>query len=380
MVYTNKIRILIFERKIHLRILLITEAFGGIATYSEFLIQELNKIQKIKTRTIWLINPQNYSKENIRKFIPQTKTVLNLPSSHNFKDPLMKIIRQDLSEIIHFQYEMSIFPSRNLFLKLVREIRRQTSKKIVITLHSIYIDPPFIEMINDCSKFTDAYIVHQENAKNFLISKGMNPSKIFVIPHGSAILKPPPNKKLFFKKNLFKIAMVGFLKKTKAFEEALFPIIAKNELEIIIAGMVRNDEVIRHITRLQQKAKATLTIIPRFLTDQELFALITEADCIILPYDQNYYSASGILHLAAGFGKIVLVSSSPKFKELSEKIPFCNVKNGNYLKHIEVLQNSPEMVAKLSQKIALFARNTSWPIIAKKTFNLYQNILTRKRS
>ncbi len=360
-----------------MRILLITEAFGGIATYSEFLIQELNKIQKIKTRTIWLFNPQNYQKENIRKFIPQARTVLNLPSSHNFKDPLMKIIRQDPSDIIHFQYDMSIFPSRNLFLKLLGEIRRQTSKKIIITLHSIYIDPPFIEMIIDCSKFTDAYIVHQENAKNFLLSKGMDPGKIIVIPHGSAIIKPIPNKMHFFKKKLFKIAMVGFLKKTKAFEEALSSIITKKDLEIIIAGMVKNSEVVRHITRLQQKAKATLTIIPRFLTDQELTALITGADCVILPYDQNYFSASGILHLAAGLGKIVLVSSSPKFRELSEKIPFCNVKNGNYLKYIEVLQNSPEIMTQLSQKMVLFARETSWPIVAKKTIKLYQNILTK---
>jgi glycosyltransferase involved in cell wall biosynthesis len=360
-----------------LRILLITEAFGGIATYSEFLIQELNKNQRIKTRNIWFFNPQNYQIENIRKFIPHTRTVLNLPSSHNFKDPLMKIIRQDPSEIIHFQYDMSIFPSRNLFLKLLGEIRRQTSKKIVITLHSIYIDPPFIKMINDCLMFTDAYIVHQENAKNFLISKGMDPSKIFVIPHGSAIIKLIPNKMNFYKKNLFKIAMVGFLKKTKAFEEALSSIITKKDLEIIIAGMVKDKEVVRHITRLQLKAKATLTLIPRFLTDQELIALITEADCVILPYDQNYFSASGILHLAASLGKIVLVSSSPKFRELSEKIPFCNVKNGNYLKYIEVLQNSPEKVTQLSQKMTLFARDTSWPIVAEKTIKLYQNILTK---
>ncbi|MHA2226095.1 MAG: glycosyltransferase [Candidatus Hodarchaeales archaeon] len=360
-----------------MRILLITEAFGGIATYSEFLVQEFNKIQRIKTRVIWLFNPQNYIKDNIRKFIPQTRTVLNLPSPHNFKDPLMEKIIQDPSEIIHFQYEMSIFPSRNLFFKLLGEIRRQTSKKIVITLHSIYIDPPFIETINDCLLFTDAYIVHQKNAKNFLISKGIDPNKIVVIPHGSAIIKLIPNEIPFFKKNLFKIAMVGFLKKTKAFEEALSSIIAKKDLEIIIAGMVKENEVVRHITRLQQKSKATLTIIPRFLTDQELIALITGADCVILPYDQNYYSSSGILHLAAGLGKIVLVSSSPKFRELSEKIPFCNVKNGNYLKYIEVLQNSPEKMTQLSQKMTLFARETSWPIVAKKTIKLYQKILTK---
>ncbi len=79
----------------------------------------------------------------------------------------------------------------------------------------------------------------------------------------------------FFKKEYFKIAMVGFLTKNKAFEQALSSIITKSDLEIIVAGMVKDNEVLRQIKLLQQKAKAkaTLTIIPRFLTDHEFFAL-----------------------------------------------------------------------------------------------------------
>jgi len=73
--------------------------------------------------------------------------------------------------------------------------------------------------------------------------------------------------------------------------------------------------------------------------------------------------------------KIVLVSPSPKFRELTKKIPFCSVNNGNYLKRIEVLQNSPEIVNQVKEKMASFARDTSWPIIAKKTFKLYKNVL-----
>jgi glycosyltransferase involved in cell wall biosynthesis len=208
--------------------------------------------------------------------------------------------------------------------------------------------------------FINTFIVHQENAKNFLISKGMDPSKIIIIQHGSPIIKPTSYKMHFFKRDTFKIAMVGFLKKTKAFGKVLSSLITKEDLEIIVAGMVKDYEVIRQIEQLKQKAKATLTVIPRFLKDQELIALMGSA---------------GILHLAAGMKKIVLVSSSPKFRELTKKIPFCNVKSGNYLKHIEVLQNSPEIVTQLRQKIASFARDTSWPIIAKKTFKLYKSVL-----
>ncbi|MFX0183572.1 MAG: hypothetical protein ACFE95_10865 [Candidatus Hodarchaeota archaeon] len=358
-----------------MKIILITEAFGGIATYSEFLLRELNRIKETEARGIWLFYPQNYRKEKIRKFIHHSRAVVNLPSSQNFKDPLMKIIRQDPSEIIHLQYEKSIFPSQNQFLELLKEIRRYTSKKTVMTLHSIYIDSSFIKMIDDSLMFTNTFIVHQENAKKFLVSKGMDPGKIIIIPHGSPIIKTPSYKMNFFKKNTFKIAMVGFIKKTKAFGKALSSLITKEDLEIIVAGMVKDYEVIRQIERLKQKSKATLTIFPRFLTDQELIALIGGADCIILPYEQDYFSSSGILHLAAGMKKIVLVSSSPKFRELTKKIPFCNVKNGNYLNHVEVLLNSPEIVTQLRQKMASFARDTSWPIIAQKTFKLYKSVL-----
>lgn len=358
-----------------MKVVLITEAFGGIATYSEFLLRELNTIEEIDTREIWLLYTENYQEKKIENFIPQNRTILNVPCSNCFKDILLTIIRQDPSDIIHFQFDLSIFPSQNHFLELLTGMQRQTSKKVIITLHSVYIDSLFIKMINDCQMFTDAFIVHQENAKNFLVSKGMDPSKIIIIPHGSPIIKPTSYKMRFFKRDKFKIAMVGFLKKTKSFGKALSSLITKEDLEIIVAGMVKDYEVIRQIEQLKQKAKATLTILPRFLTDQELNALMGGADCIILPYEQDYFSSSGILHLAAGMKKIVLVSSSPKFRELTEKIPFSNVKNGNYLKHIEVLLNSPEIVTQLRRKMASFARDTSWPIIAKKTFELYKSVL-----
>ncbi|MFX1286277.1 MAG: hypothetical protein ACFFB5_21770 [Promethearchaeota archaeon] len=358
-----------------MKVVIITEAFGGIATYSEFLLQELNVIEGIETREIWLLYPENYQEKDIIKFVPKNRTILNVPCSNCFKDLLITTIRQDPSEIIHFQYDLSIFPSQNHFLELLTEIQRQTSKKVIITLHSIYTDPPFLKMLNDCQMISNAFIVHQKNAKNFLISKGMDPSKITIIPHGSPIIRPNSSKIHFFKTNLFKVAMMGFIKRTKAFKETISSLITKDDLEIIVAGMVKEFEVIRQIEQLKQKAKATLTLIPRFLTDREFMSIMEEANCIILPYEQDYFSSSGILHFAAGMKKIVLVSPSPKFKEITKRIPFCNVKNGNYLERIEILQNSSETVNQVKKEMASFARDTSWSISAKKTFHLYQNVL-----
>ncbi|MHA2495786.1 MAG: glycosyltransferase [Candidatus Hodarchaeales archaeon] len=361
-----------------MKVTLVTEAFGGIATYSKLLLQAVNNIKRIKASALWLFTPQEYQDEKIEGYLPFAGTFLKLANSHQFKDPLIRKLKQDPSDIVHFQYDVSIFPSRKGFIELLEYIRKKTTKKVIITLHSIYVDLPSVRMNNDCLELVDAFLVHQENAKDFLVSKGLDHSKIFVIPHGTAIFRLPPEKKGFFKTEAFKIAMIGFLKKSKAFEKALSSLSDKKGLEIIVAGMVKEPEVVQQITRLQQQAKAIVTLIPQFLTDQELAALISEADCLIQPYEQEYFSSSGILHLSAGMNKIILVSSCPKFRELTQRIPFCEVKDKNYGKHIDTLRNSPGLAAKLRKEIKLFAHETSWPIVAEKTVALYQSVLSEK--
>ncbi len=352
----------------------VSEAFGGIADYTTFLLKALNEKSPVKTHVIWLSNPENCQEEKISRKLPTTETILNLVTPSKFKDPLSEIIPQLPSKIIHFQYETSFFPSHHHFLELLAKIQAQNTKIIVITLHSVKIDPSSIQMLMEGAKLVNTYIVHQENTKAFLLSKGIDPRKIVVIPHGTPIIYPYPKKIGFFMTDSFKIALVGFLIAGKAYHKALSSIICKPNLEIIVAGMIKDPTVFQRIKFLQRKANATLTLIPRYLTTSELLALIAEADCIILPYEQEYFSSSGILHLAAGLHKPLLVSSSPKFKELTCKIPFCEVADGNYLRHIQTIQK-PQVMDQMSKKIATFAKKTSWIVVAKKTFKLYQKLL-----
>lgn len=353
---------------------LVSEAFGGIADYTTFLLKALNKNSLVKTHAIWLSNPQNSQEEKVSRKPPKDGTILNLVTPSKFKDPLIEIIPQLSSKIIHFQYETSFFPSHHHFLELLANVNSQTTKIIVITLHSVKIDPASIQMLKEGEKLVHTYIVHQENAKTFLLSKSINPRKIVVIPHGTPIIHPYPKKVGFFKTDSFKIALVGFLIVSKAYHKALSSIICKRNLEIIVAGMIKDPTVFQRIEFLQRKASATLTLIPRYLTTSELLALIAEADCIILPHEQEYFSSSGILHLVASLHKPLLVSSSPKFKELTCRIPFCEVTDGNYQRRIKTIQK-PQVADQMSKKIAIFAKETSWIVVAKKTFELYQKLV-----
>ena len=351
----------------------ISEAFGGISSYTQYLLNELNSDNLIKTNAIWLHNSQIKLEGNILQTFIQNGTILNLSSPNQFYHPLRRALLESSSDIIHFQYDTSFFPSHDTFLRLLAEFSSKCERKIVVTLHSVNIDSHSIQFLKNAAELVDRYIVHQSNAKTFLISEGVDSTKIVVIPHGTPVIKSLPKEMGFFKTDLFKIALTGFLKTIKAFDKALSSIINSKDLEIILAGMVKDTEAIRLINNLRRNGEAPFTLILRFLHPPELFALIAAADCIILPYQQDYYSSSGILHLAASLHKPVLVSSSPKFKEITSRIPLCEVTDLNYLKAIQTIRDTA-VINRITKKMAQFAKETSWPAIAEKTIELYKEL------
>jgi glycosyltransferase involved in cell wall biosynthesis len=356
----------------------ISEAFGGISVYTDYLMKALEKKFSITPVGVWLSSSSKEIVPKIEKTISFQEFISEIPNVDHLKDKLINLIKNIPSQLIHIQYEKSFFPSDELFLEFLINIHKSTTKKIIVTFHSIYIDPFFIQMFRKWAEFIDTIVVHQENAKHFLISQGLDPEKIITIPHGTPSQNIVQKKNRFFKTNLFKILMVGILKKTKGFDKALRSLISDKTLEIIVSGWFRDlneSEFIQELYSIQDKSSATLSIIPQYLKHEELIDLITEADCVVLPYEQDYFSSSGILHLVAGLHKPMFVSTSPKFNELVKIAPFCKVEDSNYLTQIQELQYMQNK-EKITKKIITFAESTSWDVIAKKTYELYHSMVS----
>ncbi|OLS26698.1 MAG: hypothetical protein HeimC3_08000 [Candidatus Heimdallarchaeota archaeon LC_3] len=352
----------------------ISEAVGGISVYTDYLMKALANNFSITPFGIWLTSSPDEIVPKIENFPSFRKFILEIPSLDQSKDKLINFIENLPCQIVHIQWERSFFPSNEIFLDFLIHINKSTSKKIIVTFHSIYLDPIFIKMVRKCAEFIDTIIVHQENAKYFLVSHGLDPKKIITIPHGTPSINSAPKKNRFFKTNLFKILMVGILKKNKGFDKALSSLKSDKTLEIIVSGWLRDQnesEFVQELCSIQDKSSATISILPQYLKLEDLIALITEADCIVLPYEQDYYSSSGILHLVASLHKPMLVSASPKFKELVEIAPFSMVDDNNYLTHIKELQGV-QFKMEFTKKIIKFAEKTSWNVTARKTYNLYQ--------
>ena len=73
-------------------------------------------------------------------------------------------------------------------------------------------------------------------------------------------------------------------------------------LRVVIAG--RGDDP--HALRAEMGDPARYEVVHRFVEDEEVARLFTEADVVVLPYTEA--SQSGVLNIAAAFGKPVLVT------------------------------------------------------------------------
>lgn len=329
-------------------VVIVAEAFGGIRTYAERLLGALRDAGGVRTSVVWV----------------DAGTT-----------GLAAALRRAPADLVHVQYDLGLLPSDTGLWDLLCDVRVQTSRCVVVTLHSVYPDAGFVRRLHDCRLLVDRFVVHQDNARDFLVQQGIPAAQVHVVPHGTTLSGPPPPGRRFFGSERFRIAAAGFLRRSKGIPQTIAALVGRQDLEIVVAGMVCDPAVRLEIERLQAAARCPVTLIPRFLEEEELGALVAEADCVLEPYDHPYFASSGILHLAAGAGTPVLTSSSPKFQELARRIPFCEVWDGDYGARIDRLRQDPALVRGIRAELLRFAADTSWAIVAGRTRDLYEHTL-----
>lgn len=158
----------------------------------------------------------------------------------------------------------------------------------------------------------DHVIVHSAHGAARLTGElGIDPAKVTVIPHGAFThLTPgalPPELKDTDKPV---VALTGLLREYKGIDTLLDAWRAFGDdppAELWIVGMPRMP--------LPEKLPPGVTLVPRFVTDAELAAVLQRADLVTLPYRE--IDQSGVLYAALGLGRPLLLSAVGGFPEVA---------------------------------------------------------------
>lgn len=285
--------------------------------------------------------------------------------------------------LIHFQW----FKIPRLDLILLRLLKAK-GVKIVMTAHNILPHDSgsnYKKIYKKIYHHVDAIIVHTAITKEELISGfNINHGKIHIIPHG--VLKMDRNKKVIkkvkadFKKkyaleNKVVFSLLGSINKYKGVD-----IVAKawkslnlsknTNMHLIVAGS-GNYNLLKPVEK-----DTSVTLINRFLTDDEFVALVHLSDYVMLPYRQ--ISQSGVLLTALNEKKKVIVSNKGglpepfKFGDIGYIIDQLNEETLRSTITKASSQNHEKVDEKIWENIHIYY---DWSNIGKLTYELYKHFL-----
>lgn len=366
----------------------------GIATYTNYLSQALSKINKELRISIIAENGANIIKDKLFETSPC------FDRKEDYVQKINEAVAQSCPDIIHIQHEFAIFNPNRRFLNLLEELKKKT--KIVLTLHTVHmnetndwnIEAMSIEEYNfRMSQLVDAIIVHQVSMKAELVRQSVNEKLIYVIPHGTEILKQEniieARRKLELPENSRIILSFGFFGKQKRKElivDALPEVLKKvPNAYVYFSGYIRDwvQEDFETRKLYEEMAKELgvsdhVIFTKRYIPDDEIYLVFGASDVVVFPYFQEWYSGSGGLHLAMGSFKPIVVSKIPKFEEvprgISKELVFSPNDSSNLAKILIKLLIDNNFREIIIDKVKSYALTTSWDLIAKTHIQLYKTL------
>jgi glycosyltransferase involved in cell wall biosynthesis len=228
--------------------------------------------------------------------------------------------------------------------------------------------------------------------KHDLITRGVAPDRIAVVPHGSRILPEgdvaqsraqlqiPPDAKV--------ILFFGFIWLGKGIEFLLdvFRGVQRQvpEAFLLVGGHTRHRRWSFYVSTLRARA-ALLGVSGRcrfwggFIPQDIVPSVYATADVVAMPYRQDYSSVSAVVHETAGMGKLMICSRIAKFDEVELNIDRALTAEPNdreaWIETTVRLLRDEEWARQMKAKIRRFAEQTSWENVGKMHGDLCQRLI-----
>ena len=296
-------------------------------------------------------------------------------------------------DIVHIQHEFSFFgrgffSSSSNFRSFISRVRIP----VVTTIHELAVPRPgglffgarkallYCEqrrMFRACA----LCIVHSRQTAELLSSMGVEQEKVMFMSHPvSTVIPADTIPSSGFKK----VAVLGFVVARKGYEIVLSLAARDINCEFIIAGgphaADRTGYFKKLTKRVAEEGLGGKIRITGFIADDALSAFMSGIDIVLAPFSSVF--ASGSVNLAAAYGKPVLASDIPYFRELKENRfgveLFRNGDAADAFEKLNVLSRNTQRLRELACLNAEYSARNSYACVATRHLLCYERLLSGK--
>ncbi len=361
----------------------------GIATYTDYLIQGIRKIDPALEIRVIAEKGADPVKQERFEVIPCWDR------NEDYVRPIVASANE--VDLIHIQHEYGIFKLDERLPTLLRKLGPNIKK--IITIHCLrpaqFSKKGVAEenFVNEIAKLADHVILHLNSQKAILERLGIPSEKLHIIPHGTESSnedKGISRKRFGLPMDAKILVMLGFMKKHKCLHVILDALVEmlkeRKDVYLFVAGSLApsaSQEDIDYAKFISKKI-AELGIQNNFIHDdrfiphEDVLHIIGVADIFMFPYVEEDRAVSGSFHLAIGADKPVIATRIPKFEELGDVcdellvLPY----NSSEIARLAIrLFKDEEFSCYVMNKIKILKDKTSWEIVAKMHLELFKQQL-----
>ncbi|MBU1023094.1 glycosyltransferase family 4 protein, partial [bacterium] len=337
----------------------------------------------------------------------------NIPEGYSYPDKVIRtiyqpkfdeyreaaaFINQSGADVVSIQHEFGIFGGDGG--EHLVELMRHLNKPSVVTLHTIFKDPPklYRSITRDLANFAHGLVVMSDRAVEYLEESYDIPArKVRMIHHGVPTVgftDPSQFKKIFGFEGRTILGTFGLLGRNKGIEHVIreLPAVVQKypDLLYVILGET-HPEVIKHEGESYREGLVKMAydlgisqhvkFISKFLELKDLVKFLQAVDLYVTPYQGKEQITSGTLAYSLATGKPIISTPYWYAQELLDDnrgilVDFGeNSGIGDALMH---LLDNPDERELIRQKAFKFGRQMTWPHVAHRYIEYFKEAMRER--
>ena len=328
-----------------------------------------------------------------RTYPPVVKRVVD-PQSREAHGAAGTVLRDWAPDVVLVEHEFGIFGGASGAWLL--DMLARVDAPVVATLHTVLEDPTpeQARVMRELVERADAFIVMADGGAAILEQQGIDGARVHVLPHGAPdrpFERPTDARTRIGWDDVPTLLTFGLLSPGKGIEHVIdaLPRILETmpNARYTLLGATHPhllaQEGERYRDGLVERAEAlgvahALTMIPRYVDEDELCDALAAADVYITPYANPAQITSGTLAFALGLGKPVVSTPYAHAREVlppEQLVPHGDAEALG--ERVASLLADPARLEDLSRRTWRRARDTAWPVVAARTLDVLRSTVHR---